>query len=150
MKILVLNGPNLNLLGEREPSVYGVDTLDDIAASCRALAADLGCAVDVRQSNHEGGLVDALHEVRHSHRGVILNAGAYTHTSIALRDAISATRLPTVELHLSNTHAREGFRHVALIAPVCVGVIQGFGAAGYGHALRALHTHLSKAEDPHR
>lgn len=145
MKILVLNGPNLNLLGEREPSVYGADTLADIEVACRALAADLGCDVAFAQSNHEGGLVDALHDARQSHQGVILNAGAYTHTSIALRDAISATRLPTVELHLSNTHAREDFRHVSLIAPVCVGVIQGFGAAGYGHALRALHTYLSKS-----
>lgn len=143
MKILVLNGPNLNLLGEREPSIYGSATLRDIEAACHTLAKDLGCTVSFAQSNHEGALVDALHDARKTHQGVILNAGAYTHSSIALRDAISATQLTVVELHLSNTHAREGFRHVSLIAPVCLGVIQGFGAAGYGHALRALHSHLS-------
>ncbi len=144
MDILVLNGPNLNLLGEREPSIYGADSLADIEAACQTLAADLGCTVTFTQSNHEGALVDALHAARKTHQGVILNAGAYTHTSIALRDAISAAKLKVIELHLSNTHAREAFRHVSLIAPVCIGVIQGFGAAGYPLALRALHTHLSQ------
>jgi 3-dehydroquinate dehydratase-2 len=143
MKILVLNGPNLNLLGEREPEIYGAKTLADIEADCTALAADLGCTVEFRHSNHEGGLVDALHDVRTTHQGVIINAGAYTHTSIALRDAIAGIALPTVELHVSNVHAREDFRHPSLIAGVCVGVIAGFGTAGYTHALRALHTHLS-------
>ena len=143
MNILVLNGPNLNLLGEREPSVYGAATLVEIEATCRHACDRTRLRGDLRQSNHEGALVDMLHEARRSHQGVILNAGAYTHTSIALRDAISATQLPTIELHLSNTHAREAFRHVSMIAPVCIGVIQGFGASGYPSALRALHTHLS-------
>mmetsp|Transcript_2063 Transcript_2063/g.3772 ORF Transcript_2063/g.3772 Transcript_2063/m.3772 type:complete len:146 (+) Transcript_2063:10-447(+) len=143
MKLLVLNGPNLNLLGEREPGIYGAATLADIEGTCKALAESLGASVHFEQSNHEGGLVDALHSARQDTAGVVINAGAYTHTSIALRDAISATRLPTVELHLSNTHAREAFRHQSMIAPVCVGVVQGFGAEGYPLALRALHAHLS-------
>jgi len=142
MHILVLNGPNLNLLGTREPDIYGRDTLADIEAACRTLAGDLGVTVAFEQSNHEGALVDALHAARTGADGVILNAGAYTHTSIALRDAISATGIAVIELHLSNTHARETFRHVSMIAPVCTGVIQGFGAAGYGLALRAIVAHL--------
>ena len=147
MNLLVLNGPNLNLLGEREPSIYGSAGLADIEAACQPLAAELGFTISFVQSNHEGGLVDALHAARPSisdTQGVVLNAGAYTHTSIALRDAISATGLATIELHLSNVHAREDFRHTSMIAPVCVGVIQGFGANGYPLALRALHTHLSQ------
>ena len=147
MNLLVLNGPNLNLLGEREPSIYGSVGLADIEAACQPLAAELGLTISFVQSNHEGGLVDALHAARPSisgTQGVVLNAGAYTHTSIALRDAISATGLATIELHLSNVHAREDFRHTSMIAPVCVGVIQGFGANGYPLALRALHTHLSQ------
>ena len=142
MTLLVLNGPNLNLLGTRETSIYGADTLADIEAACAAVADELGHDLSFAQSNHEGGLVDALHQARTTHQGVVLNAGAYTHTSIALRDAISATELPVVELHISNTHAREDFRHVSMIAPVCIGVIQGFGPAGYPLALRALATHL--------
>jgi 3-dehydroquinate dehydratase-2 len=138
MSILVLNGPNLNLLGTREPGIYGRETLADIEAACRTLGETLGHEVAFVQSNHEGALVDALHDARGVRDGVILNAGAYTHTSIALRDAISATQLAVIELHLSNTHAREDFRHVSVIAPVCRGVIQGFGAAGYGLALRAM------------
>jgi 3-dehydroquinate dehydratase-2 len=143
MNILVLNGPNLNLLGTREPSVYGSHSLADIEAECIAHGRGLGIEVSFAQSNSEGVLVDHLHAARAGMAGVVLNAGAYTHSSIALRDAISAIELPVVELHLSNTHARESFRHVSMIAPVCVGVIQGFGAAGYPLALTALHGHLS-------
>ncbi len=143
MKFLVLNGPNLNLLGEREPDIYGAATLADVEADCMALARDLGCEVDFRQSNHEGGMVDALHDVRHTHQGVIINAGAYTHTSIALRDAINGINLPTIELHVSNIHAREEFRHHSMIAGACLGVIAGLGTSGYGLAVRALHSHLS-------
>lgn len=143
MKILVLNGPNLNLLGTREPDVYGHRTLADIEADCVARGKELGAEITCAQSNSEGALIDHLHAARTQMHGVILNAGAYTHSSIALRDAIAATGLPVLELHLSNTHAREAFRHVSVIAPVCIGVIQGFGARGYALALTALHGHLT-------
>lgn len=143
MNILVLNGPNLNLLGTRETEIYGSATLADIESACQTHADRLGLSVTFAQSNSEGAMVDQLHTARGQMDGVILNAGAYTHSSIALRDAISAIELPVVELHLSNTHAREAFRHVSMIAPVCVGVIQGFGAAGYPLALTALHGHLT-------
>lgn len=145
-KILILNGPNLNLLGTRQPEVYGSTTLADIEAMCHAKAEALGVAVTFAQSNHEGTMIDMLHEARGSYEGVILNAGAYTHTSVALRDAISSIMLPVVELHLSNIHARESFRHVSHIAPVAVGQICGFGAAGYPLALEALVTHIGGAE----
>jgi 3-dehydroquinate dehydratase-2 len=140
--ILVLNGPNLNLLGTREPGIYGRTTLAQIEADCIETGRALGLDVTCLQSNHEGALVDALHAAMGLHDGVVLNAGAYTHTSIALRDAISGSGLPVVELHLSNVHAREPFRHVSHIAPVALGVIAGFGAAGYDLALRALAGHL--------
>lgn len=146
MQLLVINGPNLNLLGTREPGIYGAKTLADIEADCRKRADKIGVQVSFTQSNHEGALIDALHAARGSVDGVILNAGAYTHSSIALRDAISATGLAVIELHLSNVHAREAFRHVSMIAPVCVGVIAGFGAAGYQLAIAAMVEHL--ARDP--
>lgn len=136
--ILILNGPNLNLLGTRQPEVYGTTTLQDIENMCNTHAQSLGVTVVFRQTNHEGELVDALHAARGTHDGVILNAGAYTHTSVALMDAITSTQLPVVELHLSNIHAREEFRHKSYIAPVAIGQICGFGAAGYPLAIDAL------------
>lgn len=140
--ILILNGPNLNLLGTRQPEVYGRTTLADIEAMCRTKAADLGVDIGFEQSNHEGVLIDAIHAARERHDGLILNAGAYTHTSVALMDAISSAALPAIELHLSNIHAREAFRHQSYIAKVAVGVICGFGARGYLLALEAICGHL--------
>ena len=142
--ILILNGPNLNLLGTRQPEVYGHETLGDIEAMCRAHAEALGLALDFAQSNHEGALIDAIHAERGQHDGIILNAGAYTHTSIALMDAISSAEVPTIELHLSNVHARESFRHRSYIARVALGVICGFGAQGYVLAIDALRAHLER------
>ncbi|WP_308914979.1 type II 3-dehydroquinate dehydratase [Jannaschia sp. LMIT008] len=141
--ILVLNGPNLNLLGTREPATYGHETLDDVERTCRALGDELGIDVAFAQSNHEGALVDAIHDCRDRHDGIVLNAGAYTHTSIALRDAIAGVALPCIELHVSNVHAREPFRHHSAIAPVCLGVVAGFGVRGYPLALRALTERLT-------
>ncbi len=139
MKFLVLNGPNLNLLGTREPEVYGAQTLDQIMTALKEEAADLGCSLEAYQSNHEGDLIDRIHQASSEEiAGIIINPGGYTHTSIALRDAISGVAIPAVEIHLSNIYAREDFRHHSYIAPVAVGQISGFGAAGYGLALRAL------------
>ena len=137
-KFLLLNGPNLNLLGTREPEIYGADTLESIELEVSARAKELGVEVVCKQSNCEGGLIDYLHAARGEFDGVLLNAGAYTHYSIAIRDAISAIELPCVEIHLSNVHKREEFRHTSVIAPVCVGVICGFGKMSYLLALEAL------------
>lgn len=142
--ILVLNGPNLNLLGTRQPEVYGHSTLADIETLCRAHGASRGADVAFEQSNHEGALIDHIHAAKGTHDGIVFNAGAYTHTSIALMDAIASVELPCVELHLSNVHAREEFRHRSYIARVCVGVICGFGAAGYPLAMDALLAHVAQ------
>jgi 3-dehydroquinate dehydratase II len=136
--IYVLNGPNLNLLGVREPEIYGSDTLDDIAGALEDHAKKLGVVVDIRQSNHEGHLVDWLQEANaKGAKAVILNAAGFTHTSVAIHDAVKAISVPVIEVHLSNPHAREGFRHKSYISPVARGVIAGFGGSGYQLALDA-------------
>ena len=142
--VLVLNGPNLNLLGTRRPEVYGTTTLADVERSCRATAADLGIEVDFAQSNHEGELVERIHaegaRVRRGESlGAVVNAGAYTHTSVALHDAIEGVDLPVIEVHISNVHRREAFRHHSYLSPVAVGIIVGLGVQGYDLAIRALH-----------
>jgi 3-dehydroquinate dehydratase-2 len=141
-RILVINGPNLNLLGLREPEVYGHETLADIVTELRSYAADRDVELRDFQSNSEGELVTAIHGARETVDGIILNAGAYTHYSIAIRDAISGVSLPVVETHLSNVHAREPFRHETVLAPACVGVVAGFGRNSYFVALEALLRHL--------
>ncbi len=142
-KILVLNGPNLNLLGVREPGVYGSDSYEAVCARIRERADVLGMQADCGQSNSEGELIDRLHAAMGTYDGVILNAGAYTHYSYAIRDAIAAIRLPVIEVHLSNIHAREEFRHTSVIAPVCRGQIAGFGPTSYILALYAMQDLLS-------
>lgn len=137
MNILFLNGPNLNLLGQRQPEIYGRTTLADIEAKLRELAVEAGVTMDFRQSNHEGELVTWIQQAQEKFDVIVLNAAAYTHTSIALRDAISAVAVPTIEVHLSNIHAREEFRHRSLIAAVCKGQIAGFGEHSYVLALQA-------------
>jgi 3-dehydroquinate dehydratase II len=141
-QILVLNGPNLNLLGTREPEIYGSDTIDTIIAELRVFAVSRDAEIRTSQSNGEGELVDALHDARGWADGVVFNPGAYTHTSVALRDAISAIELPVVETHLSNVHAREEFRQRSLLSAVCLGVVGGFGKHSYFVALDGLLRHL--------
>ncbi|AUQ74372.1 type II 3-dehydroquinate dehydratase [Phaeobacter sp. BS52] len=142
--VLVLNGPNLNLLGTRQPEVYGRETLAMVEQRCVEHGQSIGLSVSCEQSNHEGALLDALHGARGVYGGVILNAGAYTHTSIALMDAIFSIELPVVEVHLSNIHAREDFRHRSYLARAALGQICGFGTQGYIMALDALRAHLDK------
>ena len=142
-RILVLNGPNLNLLGSREPEIYGSATLEAILADLAEVAAANDCEIRTEQYNGEGQLIDAIHGARGWADGIVINAGAYTHTSVALRDAISGVGLPTVETHLSNVHAREEFRHHSHLAPVCLGVVAGFGSDSYRVALTGLLGHLA-------
>ena len=145
MNIYVINGPNLNLLGKREPSVYGSDTLIDIQRLIHDYCKTLGITTEFFQSNSEGCIIDTLHLAREKADGVILNAGAYTHYSIAIRDAIAAIEKPVIEVHLSNVHAREEFRHTSVIAPVCAGQIAGFGKESYLLAAQAMFFILNKA-----
>lgn len=136
--LLVIHGPNLNLLGEREPGIYGKDTYDSINREIVEKGRENGFEIQIEHSNHEGKIIDILHQARLEYDGVILNAGAYTHYSYAIRDAISAIKIPVVEVHLSNIHAREDFRHTSVIAPVCVGQIAGFGKNSYLLAVEAF------------
>jgi len=145
-RILVLQGPNLDALGTREPALYGRATLDEIHRGLEIVAAGLGCRIECRQTNHEGVLIDALHSARGQVDGVLLNPGGLTHSSVALRDAVLAAGVPVVEVHLSNPNAREVFRHTSLVSGAAVGVVQGFGPAGYELALRGLVGVLSRDE----
>ena len=145
MHLLLLNGPNLNLLGQREPGLYGADTLEAIEQRLSAEAGDLGVALTCFQSNHEGALVDRIHQARGQVDGILINAGAFTHTSVALRDALLGVAIPYVELHLSNVHAREAFRHHSYLADQALGVISGFGPASYSLGLQGLVTKLRAA-----
>jgi 3-dehydroquinate dehydratase II len=144
-RILVLHGPNLGALGTREPDVYGRVSLETIDRGLAGLAKELGCELECRQTNHEGVLIDALHNARATASGVVLNPGGLTHTSVALRDAVAAAGLPVVEVHVTNPAAREPFRHVSMISGAALGVVQGFGADSYGLALRALVGVLQRA-----
>lgn len=144
-QILVIHGPNLNLLGTREPEVYGRETLEDVNRRLSTLATELGVAVAFFQSNHEGELIDRVHLAREERvAGIIINPGGYTHTSVALRDAVAGVAIPTIEVHLSNIHARESFRHHSYLAPVAVGQICGLGSEGYLLALRGLLSRINK------
>ena len=136
--VVVLNGPNLNLLGEREPEIYGHETLADVESLCRKAASLAGLAIDFRQSNHEGVLIDAIHELRSTAAGFVVNAGAYSHTSIALRDALATVEAPVFEVHVSNVYAREPFRHHSHLSAVATGVIVGCGPSGYAYAIARI------------
>ena len=144
LKIMVLNGPNLQLLGTREPEVYGAETLADLEERCRKRAVQLKMTLDFFQSNHEGELLDRIGSAKDNYDGIVINPAAYTHTSIALRDAVSGVAVPTVEVHISNIHSREAFRHTSLLAPVCAGQICGMGTYGYELALLALDNLITK------
>ncbi len=142
--VLVLNGPNLNMLGKRQPNIYGRESLADVEAACRAEAGRLGIDIEFAQSNHEGVLVDVIQAAREKNSGIVINAGAYTHTSIALLDALNAAELPVVEVHISNIYKRESFRHHSYVSPAAVGVIAGLGVQGYLLALQALALRLKR------
>jgi len=145
-KVLVLNGPNLNMLGTREPQVYGSETLADVEADCRGVGEALGLAVECRQSNWEGQLIDWIHAARSEFDAIVINPGGLTHTSVSLRDALSAYGGPVIEVHISNIHRREAFRHVSYVSAIAVGMICGLGVEGYGLAIRRLATLLKKAD----
>ncbi|WP_178130859.1 type II 3-dehydroquinate dehydratase [Reyranella sp. CPCC 100927] len=136
--VLILNGPNLNMLGKRQPEIYGRETLADVEAACRTEAQRLGLEVECFQSNHEGALVDRIQQARETNAAIVINAGAYTHTSIAILDALNAAELPVIEVHLSNIHRREPFRHHSYVSQVAIGMIAGLGSQGYLFALQAL------------
>lgn len=136
--ILLINGPNLNLLGTRQPEIYGSETLQDVEEACKAIARDLGMHLDAVQNNAEGELIDIVHSARDKYQAIVINPGAYTHTSIALRDALAAVEIPVFEVHISNIHTREEFRHQSYISGVAVGVICGLGTAGYAMALEGV------------
>ncbi|TCO75809.1 3-dehydroquinate dehydratase [Plasticicumulans lactativorans] len=144
--VYVLNGPNLNLLGKREPHLYGSTTLADVEAECRALAAELGLTLEFHQSNHEGQMIDWIHAAREAAAGIVINPGGWTHTSVALRDALAASDLPVIEVHVTNIHKREEFRHHSYVSGIAVGVIAGLGTQGYALALRALQRLLAPAQ----
>lgn len=144
MKLLIINGPNLNMLGIREPEKYGMTSLNDIEKELHAYSFELGIDIETFQSNQEGDIIDKIQKAIGIFDGILINAGGYTHTSVAIRDAISAVGLPCVEVHMTNIHSREEFRHKSLIAPVCVGQISGFGKESYKLGLKALYDYLKK------
>ena len=144
MKLLLINGPNLNLLGTREPEKYGHTTLKDIEEELKNIASELGADLDTFQSNHEGEIIDKIHSIKGKCDGILINAGGLTHTSVSLRDAISSVSVPAVEIHMTNIHAREEFRHTSLISGVCVAQVVGFGKDSYSLALKGLVNYLNK------
>jgi len=148
MKIFVINGVNMNMLGIREPEKYGSMTLKDLEKSLYAFSFELGIDIETFQSNHEGEIVEKIHSAYNNADGIVINPGAYTHTSVAIRDAISGVNIPTVEIHMTNIHAREDFRHKSLIAPVCIAQISGFGLESYKLALRGLADFLKNSTTP--